>query len=88
MNSASSEHRGEHERERHRLPGALAPVARRADRNGSASWLIVALPAPSRSSAAQRVGSAKAAKARSTVVENRTWSSVLHAGQASRQCKA
>src|ERR671934_1972102 len=37
--------------------------------NGSASSLIVALPAPSRSSTARRVGSARAAKARSVVVE-------------------
>jgi hypothetical protein len=36
---------------------------------GSASWLIVALPAPSRSRTARRVGSARAAKVRSTVVE-------------------
>src|SRR5919202_5760018 len=36
---------------------------------GSASSLIVALPAPSRSRTARRVGSARAAKARSTVVE-------------------
>ena len=35
--------------------------------NGSASSLIVALPEPSRSSTARRVGSARAAKARSTV---------------------
>ena len=35
---------------------------------GSASSLIVALPAPSRSRTARRVGSARAAKARSTVV--------------------
>src|SRR5919109_2473521 len=36
---------------------------------GSASWLIVALPAPSRSRTARRVGSARAAKARSTLAE-------------------
>ena len=36
---------------------------------GSASSLIVALPEPSRSRTARRVGSARAAKARSTVVE-------------------
>src|SRR5436190_10318910 len=36
--------------------------------NGSASSLIVALPVPSRSSTARRVGSARAVKARSTVV--------------------
>src|SRR5690349_13917080 len=36
--------------------------------NGSASSLTVALPAPSRSSTARLVGSARAAKARSTVV--------------------
>ena len=36
---------------------------------GSASSLIVALPWPSRSRTARRVGSARAAKARSTVVE-------------------
>ncbi len=35
---------------------------------GSASSLIVALPPPSRSSTARRVGSARAANARSTVV--------------------
>jgi hypothetical protein len=35
--------------------------------NGSASSLIVALPAPSRSRTARRVGSARAAKVRSTV---------------------
>src|SRR5919199_3170538 len=37
--------------------------------NGSASSLIVALPAPSRSSTARRGGSERAAKARSTVVQ-------------------
>src|SRR6478735_1537019 len=36
--------------------------------NGSASSLIVALPAPSRSSTARRVGSPRAVKARSTLV--------------------
>ena len=36
---------------------------------GSASSLIVALPEPSRSRTARRVGSPRAAKARSTVVE-------------------
>jgi hypothetical protein len=36
---------------------------------GSASSLIVALPEPSRSRTARRVGSARAAKARSTVGE-------------------
>src|ERR671937_152818 len=36
---------------------------------GSASSLIVALPTPSRSSIARRVGSARAANARSTVAE-------------------
>ena len=35
--------------------------------NGSASSLIVALPKPSRSRTARRVGSARAANARSTV---------------------
>src|SRR5438067_7294966 len=39
---------------------------------GSASSLMVALPPPSRSSTARRVGSARAAKARSTVVRDRT----------------
>src|SRR4051794_4141695 len=37
--------------------------------NGSASSLIVAVPEPSRSSTARRVGSARAANARSTVAE-------------------
>jgi len=40
--------------------------------NGCASSLIVALPEPSRSTTARRVGSARAAKARSIFVEYRT----------------
>jgi hypothetical protein len=38
--------------------------------NGSASSLIVAPPLPSRSTTARRVGSARAANVRSTVVEH------------------
>jgi hypothetical protein len=37
--------------------------------NGSASSLMVALPPPSRSTTARRIGSERAAKARSTDVE-------------------
>ena len=45
---------------------------------GSASSLIVALPGPSRSSTARRVGSASAANARSTVGNTEPLGSVLH----------